>query len=265
MKKLKTFLTGLFCLIALSGTFAQKGLMIGPALGVGVNYSKNFFGEKESPYYIQNKMGLFGSGGLDVQYGINEQTVIHVGVQYGYKQYTLDPPGEPEGLSFDQLKTSSGTISIPIALHQRLPLNESRKTFVNLMFGLSLDMIMGDSTTTMTPTAFADSGSFVGIHTIHHLDDKTVTTPFLGVGLDFPMGKGTLNVTALWNPGTTVVLEGDVREWNSIVRPFDPFQQDAPQEFPDHYFDFKMRGSTIGIRLAYWFNLGDPFAKKTDE
>jgi hypothetical protein len=264
MKNLKTLLAGLFCLAIFSGASAQKGLMIGPALGVGVNYSKNFFGEKESPFYIQNKMGLFGSGGLDVQYGINEQTSIHVGIQYGYKQYNLTPMVTAEGPSFESLQTNSGTISIPLVLHQRIPTSESRKTWVNLMFGLSIDMLQGDSSVVMSPTAFADSGSFVSRQFIHHLD-KTVTTPILGVGLDFPMGKGTLNITALWNPGTAVVVEGDVREWNSIVRPFDPFQTDVPQEFPDHYFDFKMRGSTVGFRLAYWFNLGDPFSKKTEE
>lgn len=246
---------------------AQKGFFIGPAIGVGVNYSKNFIAEQESPYFIDNKMGLYGHGGLDIQYALDEYTQFHVGIAYRYKQYTLDPPGSPEGLSFETLSTSSSTISIPIMVHQRIPLGDSRKMWLNLGAGISIDLVQGDSTVALTPGSdvfLVDSGAAVQRHYIHHIK-QTLPTPLLNVGLDFTMGNGSvLNIGAVWSPGTGQVVKGDIQEWESLNNSWEPANEQTPlpQQFPDHYFDFAMRGSTVSLRLAYWFNIGNPFEKK---
>jgi hypothetical protein len=248
----------LFLIAAFNSSFGQKGLMVGPSLSFGQVFSKNIIISDTSKYYVRNSPGVFFSGGGDVILGLDEFVSIHAGVQYSMKQFNLNPQNNITGEEFDRLKTSIGYLSFPVAIHYRMPLKKGGNTFINFMAGHTLDRIKtkNDSVVTMTPTGSIDSG-FAASRRYVRYDEIILPTVMLGVGLDIVNSKNsTLDISLTWGLGTGKMVRGDIKEWKSLNSNFDPAVRNEPDQFPDFYFDFGMRGSYVALRVSYWFHTG---------
>jgi hypothetical protein len=243
---------------------AQRGLSFGPSVSFGQVLSRNSILSDTSEYYVKNAPGLFGSGGLDVIFGVDDHVSIHVGAQYNFKQFKLQPKDNATGESYPDLVDMAKYISIPMAVHYRLPLKEGGSTFINFMAGHTLDMIKLDSALTATNGGgAADSGSAYSRRWIRY-DKHLMPTVTLGVGLNFCNAKNSaLDISVVWGIGTGKMIRGDIKEWKSLNRDFDPALEEEPNQFPTSYFDYAMRGSYLSLRISYWFNTG-LFIKKQE-
>lgn len=255
-----TLLTGLF-LLASGSVWGQ--LMIGPGLTGGLTYGQNFIVSDTSQYHLPSAPGLAVGGGVDILYQFNENIRAHVGIGYNYKQLNFTAPSGREGLSFSEIQRTATAVSIPMTVHYRFPIGGG-STYFNIIAGHQLDFTNEDSVVVKTPSMAVDSGASWTRHEYQNLK-RILPTILLGAGLDFEMGNGNvLNLTALWGLGTGRIFQGNISEWEVLNQPFDPEMQEVPEEFPEHYFDYALRGSTVSLRVSYWFNLGDIFAKKDD-
>lgn len=243
-------------LAGLTGSLKAQ-LLIGPSVSGGMNYGKNFIVDDTSQYYIGNAANLYAAGGLDILYQFDENIRAHIGGGFTYRKYSLQAPSGRDGLSFSTIDRAATAISIPMTLHYRIPLGEGGNKYFNIIAGHSLDLTMDDSTVTETPNMAVDSGGSFTRHEYQNLK-ATIPTVLLGAGMDFQSEKGNvLNVSLVWGIGTGKIFRGNVQEWEVLNQNFDPAgDQDLPEEFPEHYFDWAMRGSQISLRLSYWFKLG---------
>ncbi len=259
-RRFTTLLTTLFLLAA--GTSSAQ-LFIGPGISGGMTYGSNFIVSDTSQYHLPSAPGLAVSGGVDILYGFNENIRAHIGIAYRYKQLNLTAPDGREGLSFTEINRTATAVSIPMTVHYRIPLGEG-STYFNVIAGHSLDFTNEDSTVVKTPSMLVDSGGSWTRHEYQNLQ-RILPTILLGAGLDFETGNGSIiNATLMWGLGTGRIFRGNISEWEVLNQPFDPAEQETPEEFPEHYFDYALRGSTLSLRLSYWFNLGDIFAPKED-
>ena len=237
-------------------------LLIGPSIAGGMSYGKNFIVDDTSQYYIGNTANLYASGGLDILYQFDDNIRAHIGGAFTYRKYNLVAPDGREGLSFTNIVRNATAISIPMTLHYRIPMGEDGKKYFNIIAGHSLDLTMDDSTVVKTPNVAIDSGGSYVRHELQNLK-ATIPTVLLGAGMDFQSESGNiLNVSLIWGIGTGTIFRGNIQEWEVLNQDFDPTgDQELPEEFPEHYFDWAMRGSHLSLRLSYWFNL----SKKKDE
>lgn len=265
MKNSKKLLLFLIVFPLFFSAKAQEGLHIGPTIGGGLVVSRNFIIEESSPFYIENKAGLFGTAGLDILYGFDKNITFHLGGAFTYREFVLSPPGDAPGLSFTELSRTALSISVPMTVQYRIPLGSSEKTFAKFIVGHSLDITLADSTVDWTPESMsADSGATVIRHEFQVLK-RYLPTVLLGVGLDFEADNGNvLNLTLMAGLGTGKLFRGDIREWNPINEDFDHEEVDEPQEFPDYYYDFAMRGGYFAFRLSYWFDISKLLEKDKD-
>lgn len=253
-------------LLSCTGLYAQKGLHIGPAVSGGLLYSNNFILDDTSQYFIGTSPGLTASGGLDVLFGFDENISVSVGGQYRFRQFTLGAPAGQEGLSFSEIQRNVTNISIPMMVHYRVPLGESEKTWLKFSLGHSIDIHRQDSSVTRTPaTGVIDSGSTFIRHELHNLK-RTFPSVLLGVGADFEFDNGSvLNLGLIWGIGTGKIFEGNLKEWFVVNRDYDLDQLDEPEEFPEVYYDFALRGSYLSLRISYLFSLDGLFGGGDEE
>ena len=266
------FSTLLTALLMIMGGTVQAQLLVGPTAKIGITYGKNFIYEDTSQYYLENSPSLYFAGGLDVLYQFNERIRLQTGVQYSQLNYSLaDPSSSAEGLSFGRIERASTSLSVPIALHYRVPIREGGKVYLNFIAGHSLEFTSEDSVVTKTPSGLVAAGEgwtrheFQDFKTINFdtADFRFGPSVLLGVGADIEMGNGSvLNASLLWGLGTATRFRGNIGEWEALDADFDPADQEFPAEFPEHYYDFAFRGSTLSLKLSYWFNLGNPFKAK---
>jgi hypothetical protein len=257
MMKRILFLTGLLTVTMFGAIDAQ--LLLGPNVSVGMNYGQNLIVDDTSQYYLGNSPSLYASGGLDILYQFDDNIRAHIGGGFTYRQYNLQAPDDREGLSFTNISRAATAISIPMSVHYRIPLKEEGSTYLNFIVGHSLDLTMEDSTVTNTPNMAVDSAGSFTRHEYQNFK-ATIPTILLGAGLDFQSQSGNvLNVSLVWGIGTGQIFRGNVQEWETLNGPFDPNDPNAevplPEEFPEHYFDWAMRGSQISLRVSYWFDL----------
>lgn len=255
--KLIALLTAGFILI--TGT-VQAQLLVGPTLKGGATYGANSVVDDTSQYYLQNSPGLYVGGGLDILYQFNDNVRVQVGVQYTQKNFSLAPPSPVEGLSFTELPRKTTVISVPMTLHYRIPLTED-KTYFNIIAGHSFDFTSEDSILNRTPLGPIDSGgSYIRQELINV--KRIIPTIILGAGMDFQMGNGSvLNASLLWGLGTGEIVKGELAEWEVLNGPYNPLEQEFPEEFPEHYYEFSLRGSYVALKASYWFNLDKLFNK----
>lgn len=254
MKRFFLF-TGLLTIALSGGLHAQ--LMIGPNVAGGLNYGRNIIVDDTSQYYMANSGSIYASAGLDILYQFDDNIRAHIGGGFTYRQFNLQAPEGREGLSFTNISRTATAISIPMSIHYRIPLSEGSNKYFNIIAGHSLDLTMSDSTVTETPGIAVDSGGSFTRHEYQNLK-ATIPTVLLGAGLDFESESGNvLNVSLVWGIGTGRIFRGNVQEWTTLNQNFDPTMEEPelPEEFPDHYFDWAMRGSQISLRVSYWFNL----------
>lgn len=257
------FTTILAVLFLLTAGSASAQLYIGPSVSGGLVYGQNFIVSDTSQYHLPSAPGVAVAGGVDILYAFDENIRAHVGIAYRYKQLNLAAPDGREGLSFSEINRTATAVSIPMSIHYRIPLSGGSKYF-NVIAGHSLDFTNEDSTVVRTSSFNADSIQSFTRHEYQNLK-RIMPTILLGAGLDFETGNGSiLNVTAMWNLGTGRIFRGNISEWEVINSDFDAETQDVPEEFPEHYFDFALRGSSVSLQVSYWFNLGDIFSGKDD-
>ncbi len=259
--KLIALLTAGF--ILLTGA-AQAQLLVGPTLKGGITYGANSVVDDTSQYYLQNSPGLYVGGGLDILYQFNDNVRLQVGVQYTQKNFSVAPPSPVEGLSFEEIPRKTTVISVPLAIHYRIPLTED-KTYLNFIAGHSFDFTSEDSILNRTPLGPIDSGgSYIRQELINV--KRILPTIILGAGLDFQMGNGSvLNTSLIWGLSTGEIVKGELAEWEVLNGPFNPLEQEFPEEFPEHYYEFSLRGSYVALKMSYWFNLDKLFNKDKDE
>ncbi len=234
---------------------ARAQILVGPALKGGSTYGANSVVDDTSQYYLQNSPGLYVGGGLDILYKFNDNIRLQAGVQYTQKNFNLAPPNPVDGLSFTEIPRKTTVISVPLAIHYRIPLSEG-KTFFNIIAGHSLDFTFEDSILNRTPLAPIDSGGSYVRHELTNLK-KILPTVILGAGLDFEMNNGSvLNTSFIWGLSTGEIVKGELAEWEVLHGPFNPIEQEYPEEFPEYYYEFSLRGSYVALKLSYWFNLG---------
>jgi hypothetical protein len=77
----------------------------------------------------------------------------------------------------------------------------------------------------------------------------------LGAGLDLKTSSGLLNVSLMWGISTRNLFSGNIREWEVLNQDFDATNTADPEEFPEHYYDWALRGSNVSLRVSYYFQL----------
>lgn len=242
---------------------AQAQLYIGPALSGGLSYGQNFIVSDTSQYHIPNGGGLFFSGGLDILYAFDENIRLQIGGQYRSKSFSLEGGTAGTENAFSVERTVS-SISIPMSVHYRIPLGSGGKTYFNVMAGHSLDIYSGDSAVIKSADMLVDSaGAFSRMEFV--TNKQVIPTVLLGVGADYELNNGSiLNLSLVWGIGTGRILQGNISQWDFLNQAFDPNEQDVPEEFPETYHDFAMRGSYLSLRIGFWFNLGNMGKKDED-
>lgn len=243
----------------------QRGLSFGPSVSVGQVLSRNMILKDTSVYYVNNAAGLFGSGGVDVLLGIDDHITFRVGAQYNMKEFKLQPTDRETGEAYEELKSRAMYLSIPMSVHYRIPLKEGGSTFLNFQAGHTLDMIKYDSTVTATGNgAVVDSGMAYSRRYVRY-DKRNMPTVTLGMGLSFTNARNSaLDISLVWGIGTGKMIRGDIKEWRSLNKNFDPAAEPEPNQFPTSFFDYAMRGSYLSLRISYWFNTG-LLSKKKEE
>ena len=265
MNKIQSAFWGILLLCASHNVHAQ--LFVGPSLQTGLTYGKNFLTPDTSQYYIANSPSLYFSGGLDMAYQFDDNIRVQMGVGYSYKQFVLQAPEGREGLSFDQIKRKATSISLPMTLHYRIPLGQDQKFYLNFMAGHSLEFTREDSTILVSSIEPVDSGSNFFQHRYNN-NKLTIPTVLLGVGSDIKFANGNiLNIMAVWGIGTGKVFDGTIQEWNVLDQDLDPNDPNRPlpEEFPEHFFEWGLRGSTLSIRASYWFDMSKLLSGKKSE
>lgn len=258
------FFTILVAFFLLGIAPAQAQLLVGPSLSGGLTYGKNFIISDTSQYFIPNNAGIFYSAGLDILYGFDDNIRLQVGVQYRNKTFGLEGGTEGTENRFS-LERNVTSISIPMAVHYRIPLGQGGKTYFNVMAGHSLDIYSGDSTVEKSSTMLVDSaGSWSRME--FQSPKQIIPTVLLGIGADYQMNNGNiLNASLVWGIGTGRIFRGNISQWDFLNQSFDPSAQEVPEEFPENYYDFAMRGSYLSLRISYWFNFSKLFEKKDDD
>lgn len=254
MKKMRFALLGLLFVLASSALQAQ--FLIGPSIAGGLTYSKNIITPDTSQYYISNAPSIYANGGLDLLYQFDDNIRVQIGVGYTYKRFNLQAPEDRTGLSFTNITRNATAISIPMTLHYRIPIKED-KTYLNFIVGHSLDMTREDSTLIKSSTTMVDSGSTWTRHEYNNIKRITPTV-LLGIGGDIQFDNGNiLNLSAVWGIGTGQIFDGNIQEWNVLNQDYDPADPNrpVPEEFPEHFFEWGLRGSSVSIRASYWFDL----------
>jgi hypothetical protein len=62
------------------------------------------------------------------------------------------------------------------------------------------------------------------------------------------------NISLVWGISTRQIFAGSVREWNTLHQDYAPSTTiKDPEEFPDHYYEWALRGSTLSLRASYYF------------
>ena len=259
--KLIALLTTGFVLIA---GMVQAQLMVGPTLKGGATYGANTVVDDTSRFYLMNSPSAYLAGGLDVLYKFDDNIRVQVGIQYSQKNFTLAPPNPVDGLSFDEIPRKTTVISVPMTIHYRIPLTE-HKMYLNFIGGHSIDFTQEDTILNRTPLAPIDSGgSYIRQHLVNV--KRIIPTVILGAGVDFQMSNGSvLNASLLWGLGTGEIVKGELAEWEVLNGPYNPIEQEYPEEFPEHYYEFSLRGSYMGLKVSYWFNLEKLFNKDKEE
>lgn len=243
-------------------------LFIGPAVQLGMTYSKNFVIEDTSRYYIQNAPSLFAAGGFDLAYQFDEKVRVQLGVQGQLRSFNLTAPEDAEGLSFTNIKKNAVLISLPLSINYRIPMGDGGNRFFNVMAGHSFDFSFADSTVTKTPMSPIDSGGAFTHHVYEIPKQKfPLTSVLLGVGMDMKTAKGNLlNVSLVWGISTRTLFKGSVQEWSVLHQNYDPATATAdPEEFPDNYFEWALRGSNVSVRASYYFDLKKDEEKEKKE
>ena len=78
--------------------------------------------------------------------------------------------------------------------------------------------------------------------------------------------NGLLNVSLMWGISTRALFTGNAREWEVLNQSFDPKLETDPEEFPEHYYDWALRGSNLSLRVSYYFQLtGKPKDESGDK
>jgi hypothetical protein len=246
------------CLLGVGFSPLSAQLHIGPAIQGGMTYSKNIIVPDTSQYHIGNSPSLLGTLGLDFAYQFDKNVRIQAGVQGQYRAFNLKAPDGATNLSFTNIKKSALLVSVPLTINYRFPLGSSKTKYFNVLAGHALDYNFSDSTVIKNPGTKIDSGGAF----VHHFYEIPkykfpVSTVLLGVGMDMVTGKGNLlNLSLVWGISTRTLFRGTVQEWDVIHQDYDPATATAdPEEFPDHFYEWALRGSYISMRAAYYFNL----------
>lgn len=254
------------CLLLLACSSGNAQLLLGPGIQAGMTYSKNFVIEDTSQYFIRNSPSLFAAAGLDVAYQFDKKVRVQLGVQGQYRSFNLKAPSDVTGLSFTNIQQNAIVISVPLSVNYRIPMGSGGNRFFNVMAGHALDFSFDDSTVTKSPLAAIDSGGAF-IHHLYQIPKQKfpVTSVLLGIGMDFQSAKGNLfNLSLVWGISTRTLFKGSVQEWEVLHQNYDPTTATAdPEEFPDHYYEWALRGSNLSLRASYYFNLtGDKEGKE---
>ncbi|MEM7040663.1 MAG: hypothetical protein AAF570_27125 [Bacteroidota bacterium] len=263
---MRRLFTTLILAILVSAGSVNAQLLLGPAVNGGMTYSKNFVVDDTSRYYIANGMSWAAGGGLDILYQFDDNIRAHIGGGVTMRNFSLQAPAGRDGLSFTEINESVLSISVPMTIHYRFPLKEEGSTYFNIIAGHQLDITMEDSSVIKTPSTLVDSGNGYTQH-LYHKMKRILPTVLLGAGMDFQSESGNvLNVSLVWGIGTGKVFKGNIQEWEVLNGDYDPAnaEADLPEEFPEHYFDWALRGSTLTLRLSYWFNLSSLFSGGDD-
>lgn len=254
-------------LLAFSPVSAQ--LYIGPALQGGMTYSKNFIIEDSSQYHIGNSPSLFAAGGLDFAYQFDEHIRVQLGIQGQYRAFNITAPEDVEGLTFTNIKKNTIVVAVPMTLNYRFPIGESETKFFNIMAGHSLDFLTNDDSIIFnSQNTPVDSGSGFARHEYQFTTGGfPVSTVLLGVGADIVSAKGNiLNISLVWGISTRQIFRGSIREWDILHQDYDPNATVAdPEEFPDHYYEWALRGSNLSLRASYYFKLGGKDKEAAEE
>lgn len=255
--KLRLMLATLgLAVLAASGLQAQ--LFVGPNLQVGMTHSKNFVIEDTSRYYIANGPGIFAAGGVDFAYQFDDKIRVQLGGQGQLRTFNVKAPDGVTGLSFTNIKKNAVVVSVPLSINYRIPLSKGGNKYFNIMAGHSLDFSFHDSVVTKSPMTSIDSGGAF----LHHFYETPrqkfpITSVLLGVGADMKSAKGNVfNVSLVWSLSTRTLWRGSVQEWEVLHQNYDPSTATAdPEEFPDHYYEWALRGSHLSLRASYLFEL----------
>lgn len=251
------------CLVLMGSVKAQ--LLVGPTLSGGMTYGKNFVVDDTSRFYMENSPSTYFGGGLDVLYQFDENIRVQVGLQYSQRKFVLAPPSPVEGLQFTDAEMMSTIISIPMTVHYRIPMGESESNYINFILGHSIDFTNEDSVVVKRPFAAIDSGGSWTRDEYQNIK-RTLPTVLIGAGLDFERPSGNvINLSVIWGIGTGEIVKGNLSEWQVLNGDFDATDQELPDEFPDHYYDWSLRGSTVSVKASYWFSLEKLFNKGDDE
>jgi hypothetical protein len=103
-----------------------------------------------------------------------------------------------------------------------------------------------------------DSGGSFARHELQFLKKgSAVSTVLLGVGADLVSNNGNiLNISLVWGISTRQIFRGSVREWKTLHQDYNPaINPKDPEEFPDHYYEWALRGSNLSLRASYYFQL----------
>ncbi len=242
-------------------------LYIGPALQGGMTYSKNFIIDDTSKHYISNSPSVFAAGGLDLAYQFDDNIRLQIGGQAQYRAFNLVAPDGVTGLTFTNIKKSTVVIAVPVTINYRVPLKEGGNKYLNFVAGHSLDFTFADSTRINNPTMMVDSGNGFARHDYQITKGFPISSVLLGAGLDMKTNNGLLNVSLMWGISTRALFTGNAREWETLNQSFDATLDTDPEEFPEHYYDWSLRGSNLSLRVSYYFQLtgkGDK-AEKADK
>lgn len=228
-------------------------LYVGPAIQAGMTYSKNFIVDDTSEYYIKNAPSVFAAGGLDFAYQFDDNVRLQIGGQAQYRSFNLVAP--VSGLSFDNIKKSTVVISVPTTVNYRVPLSKGSNKYINFVAGHSLDFTFADSVRINTPSTMVDSGMGFARQDYQITKGFPISSVLLGAGLDMKTNSGLLNISLMWGISTRGLFSGNAREWKTLNQSFDPNIVKDPEEFPEHYYDWSLRGSNVSLRVSYYFQL----------
>lgn len=245
-------------LLAFSPVSAQ--LYIGPAVQVGMTYSKNYVIKDTSRYYIGNSPSLFAAAGLDLGYQFDKNIRVQAGLQGQYRSFNLPAPDGVEGLTFTNIKQNTMVVAIPISVNYRIPIGSGGNKFFNVMAGHSLDFVIKkeDSIVLNSTSALIDSGGSFARHEYQFTKTGSpISSVLLGVGADMVSAKGNiLNISLVWGISTRQMFRGSIREWNVLHQSYNPTTETKdPEEFPDHYYEWALRGSNVSLKATYLFQI----------
>lgn len=256
----KGILAAVTVLLLLAATSASAQFYLGPALQVGMTYSKNLVIEDTSIYHISNSPSLFGAVGFDAAYQFDKNIRVQLGVQGQYRSFNLVAPDTVQGLTFTNIKQNTMLVSLPMTINYRIPLGKSENKFFNVMAGHGFDfMLKDDSTVQNSQQEPVDSGGSFARHEYQFLKGGfPVSSVLLGVGADLVSARGNiLNISLVWGISTRQIFRGSIREWSILHQDYNPTTTSTdPEEFPDHYYEWGLRGSNLSLRASYYFSLG---------